>query len=367
MNDEREELPSTSITRRDEVGIERHSSWTLAAMSDEEFEGEMEMGKKGRERLQRVMRSMMTVGTHYGKIPGTDKDVLLKPGGEVLCQMFRLVPDVKTLISYGDGKNAPHITVTSRCTLHHGSIDGPVVAVGEAAGTSWEKKWRYRLAERICPSCGKAGAIIKGKAEYGGGWLCFGKRGGCGAKWADGEAAIEGQQLGQVENLDPYELLNTIVKITNKRARIDAIITGTSSSDLLTQDIEEGASAQTPGKPVKSVRVKRDPDSPTDMDAVFGPDSESDPELREKRQHLRDSILRAAENTPTVRTVAEPGRKKAAAAMARSLLRDITAADGAALDRVRFPGYTSVGQIESLDVIEEALNRLDVLVREGAA
>lgn len=36
-----------------------------------------------------------------------------------------------------------------------------------------------------CPECGKASAVIKGKVEYGGGWLCFGKKGGCGAKWQD--------------------------------------------------------------------------------------------------------------------------------------------------------------------------------------
>jgi hypothetical protein len=37
----------------------------------------------------------------------------------------------------------------------------------------------------VCPVCGKD-AVIKGKAEYGGGWLCFGKKGGCGAKWPEG-------------------------------------------------------------------------------------------------------------------------------------------------------------------------------------
>jgi len=35
-----------------------------------------------------------------------------------------------------------------------------------------------------CPACG-AQAVIKGKAEYGGGWLCWKKRGGCGEKFAD--------------------------------------------------------------------------------------------------------------------------------------------------------------------------------------
>src|SRR5688500_10024624 len=42
-------------------------------------------------------------------------------------------------------------------------------------------------AEQACPSCGNTGAVIKGKAEYGGGWLCFLKKGGCGAKWGGEE------------------------------------------------------------------------------------------------------------------------------------------------------------------------------------
>lgn len=36
----------------------------------------------------------------------------------------------------------------------------------------------------VCPECKKTDAVIKGKAEYGGGYLCFKKKGGCGAKWA---------------------------------------------------------------------------------------------------------------------------------------------------------------------------------------
>lgn len=34
-----------------------------------------------------------------------------------------------------------------------------------------------------CPHCGAVGAIIQGKPEYGGGWLCYKKKGGCGAKY----------------------------------------------------------------------------------------------------------------------------------------------------------------------------------------
>ncbi len=42
----------------------------------------------------------------------------------------------------------------------------------------------------ICPVCGKD-AIIQGKPEYGGGWLCYKAKGGCGAKFATDPASVQ--------------------------------------------------------------------------------------------------------------------------------------------------------------------------------
>lgn len=36
-----------------------------------------------------------------------------------------------------------------------------------------------------CPNCGKTEHVIKGKEEFGGGWLCWKNKGGCGEKWPD--------------------------------------------------------------------------------------------------------------------------------------------------------------------------------------
>lgn len=226
----------------------RSAAWSLAEMTDEAFERQMVMLKVGRDRLQKVMKSMMAVDVHYGKIPGTDKDTLLQPGADMLLKMFNLVAEPLTEIEYGDGFTAPAITVKARCLVHANQIDGPVVAVGEAAATSWEKKWRYRQQERTCPECGKQ-AIIKGKVDYGGGWLCWKKKDGCGYKFVDGDERIESQQAGQIENPDQFDLLNTIVKIANKRAKVHGTIAATDSSDLLTQDMEE----QQP-EPIKIVK-----------------------------------------------------------------------------------------------------------------
>jgi hypothetical protein len=44
-----------------------------------------------------------------------------------------------------------------------------------------------------CPKCGVIGAIIKGRPEYGGGWVCWTNKGGCGAKFQTDPAGMARQ------------------------------------------------------------------------------------------------------------------------------------------------------------------------------
>ena len=65
-----------------------------------------------------------------------------------------------------------------------------------------------QTGETRCPSCGKAGAIIKGKDEYGGGWVCFIKKKGCGAKFTTDPALAvtefaTQEQIDEIEHLAP--------------------------------------------------------------------------------------------------------------------------------------------------------------------
>jgi hypothetical protein len=46
---------------------------------------------------------------------------------------------------------------------------------------------RAEASGNACPKCGKVRPVIKGKEEYGGGWVCFKKKGGCGATWQDAD------------------------------------------------------------------------------------------------------------------------------------------------------------------------------------
>ena len=185
------------------------------------------------EKIQQVMAAAMKEGTHYGTIPGTDKPTLYKPGAEKLCLLFRLDPEYDSETLW-DG---PHMTVKTTCRLFH-SPSGTRVASGEGMCSTKETKYGVRVSKRTCPVCGVE-AIIKGKAEYGGGWICFKKQGGCGAKFADGEVAIEGQQVGKVENPELADTYNTVLKMANKRALVAAVLNGTAASDIFTQDMED--------------------------------------------------------------------------------------------------------------------------------
>lgn len=185
--------------------------------------------------IQQVMKEVMKEGEHWGKIPGCgDKPTLLKPGAEKLCLTFRMAPKYEiTINNLPDGHREYEIT----CSLYH-ITTGNFLGSGVGVCSTMESKYRYRNAARKCPVCGKE-AIIKGKEEYGGGWLCFKKKDGCGNKWDDGASEIEDQEAGRVENDNPADCYNTVKKIGKKRALVDATLTATAASDIFTQDIEE--------------------------------------------------------------------------------------------------------------------------------
>ena len=193
-----------------------------------------------------IMKEVMRPGEHYGVIPGTErkdkdgKDIskpsLLQPGAQKLCMTFRLVPkyEVEETILPGG-----HLDVRTKTTLTHIETER-VVGSGVGSCSTMEAKYRWRKAERLCPSCGKP-AIIKGKAEYGGGWLCFDKKGGCKAKFKDDDPAITQQVVGQAENPDIADTWNTVRKMSKKRSFVDATIQALAVSDLFTQDVEDFA------------------------------------------------------------------------------------------------------------------------------
>ena len=186
-------------------------------------------------------KRVMEPGTDFGIIPGTGtKPTLLKPGAEKLCTLFGLCPSFVLVKAIEDwtGENhggEPFFYYHYKAVLSRG---GNPVGEGEGSCNSREAKYRWRETKRKCPGCG-AEAIIRGKEEYGGGWLCWKKQGGCGTKFQDGDASIEGQQVGRVPNPDISDQVNTMQKMAQKRALIAATLVTTNASAFYTQDIED--------------------------------------------------------------------------------------------------------------------------------
>jgi hypothetical protein len=195
--------------------------------------------------VQAVFKDVMKSGEHYGVIPGSSKPTLLKPGAELLANMYQYAADEIDIVNQVEQWDVP-VTATTfplfrymiRVTLH--DKNGRIMARGLGECNSFEAKYRWRSSEKVCPACGKA-TIIKGKAEYGGGWLCYAKKGGCGLKLKDDDPYIKSQAVGKVANDGIFDLVNTLLKMAKKRAFIDAVLSATRTSGIFTQDIEDFA------------------------------------------------------------------------------------------------------------------------------
>ncbi len=226
-----EEYRDGDETGRALVAVER--ARFMPAMS---IESAVERYNAVTEFVSRVLRK----DVDYGVIPGTEKRTLLKPGAEKLTTFFGLSTRFELLERIEDWTGERHggepfFYYLYRCHLFRGDV---LIAEGDASCNSREAKYRWREAQRACPACGVA-AIIKGREEYGGGWLCFKKKGGCGAKYPDGDQAIESQQTGRVFNPDLADQVNTIQKMAQKRSLVGAVLLAVNASEFFTQDVED--------------------------------------------------------------------------------------------------------------------------------
>lgn len=196
-------------------------------------------------------KKLMQDGVDFGTIPGAgDRPTLKQPGADKLCNLFGLVIKYEILEQVKDWTGADHGGEPFFYVEVKGRAFRGEVCMGEGIGScsSWESKYRYRQGDRKCPQCGKA-AIIKGREEYGGGWLCFAKKGGCGAKFLDGDQSIESQDVGRKANPDVFDQLNTVQKMAFKRAKVSTTINATSASEFFTQDVEDQPAEEPPPAP----------------------------------------------------------------------------------------------------------------------
>jgi hypothetical protein len=169
-------------------------------------------------KVQAVMKAVMKEGVHYGVIPGTQKPTLLKPGAEKLLLTFRLAPQYEVLSSH---EQDSFLSYTVRCTLTH-ITSGQTIASGIGTCNSRENKYRWRSTKRAEKPKQEEADLLKEQnkgywRKLEGHWAWFDK----------------------VENDNPWELQNTLMKMAEKRALVAAVLNGTAASDIFAQDTED--------------------------------------------------------------------------------------------------------------------------------
>jgi len=152
------------------------------------------------QKILQIKDKAMREDVHYGIIPGTKKPSLWKPGAEKLCRAFKLAPQFETTSredpnrtinwkkwSYDERKEIEGTTMgymeyDSRCTLVHIPTGDVCVRNASASCNSFESKYR---------------------------------------------------------SLNPYDVKNTLEKMSEKRSLVAAVLIGTGASDIFTQDLED--------------------------------------------------------------------------------------------------------------------------------
>lgn len=84
---------------------------------------------------------------------------------------------------------------------------------GNAAAASTPSETTKPEAKPVCPNCQTNEHVIKGKAEYGGGWLCWKSKGGCGEKWQDATPADTALKAETIEELKEQGRITTADKL----------------------------------------------------------------------------------------------------------------------------------------------------------
>ena len=223
------------------------SEQTVAAQEISRFMPVMgiEQALQRRQAIVDATQKLMRPGVDFGSVSGADRDVLLQPGADKLCNLFGLVIHYEVAKSEEDWTGerhggTPFFFYEVRGRAYRGDF-----LMGEGVGScsSWETKYRWRKAERTCPCCGKANIRKSNREE---GWYCWTKTEGCGAKFPAGDAAIESQETGRKVNPDMADVVNTVLKMAYKRSKVSTTINATSASEFFTQDLEEqgGLSAE---------------------------------------------------------------------------------------------------------------------------
>ena len=220
--------------------------------------------------LELIIKENLIEGVHYGymdfqldqqgKPKKGAKPCCSKPGAEQICLIFQLGVIYSVTRTDLPGGHREYEVLS---TFTH-TPTGIQVGQGLGCCSTMESKYRYRFGERKCPTCLKEG-IRKSKSGRNGqppGFYCWEKLGGCGATFEHDDPSITEQVAGKVENENPADQFNTVLKMARKRSHVDGALSTTGASQFMTQDLDEDPDASPSAPEPKTGKANRDNQGP---------------------------------------------------------------------------------------------------------
>ncbi len=196
--------------------------------------------------IKQVMSEVMKEDIDYGVIPGigSKKPTLFQPGSEILFRLFRYSFQIEILDQVEDW-DAPLFRYQIKGIARDES--GRIIA--EGLGEANSKESRYR--RYYCPEC-ESGVWDNRKDNRGGPpFVC---KSTCG--WT-------ATKPSEVPTEFDFSLVNTIMKMATKRAKVATALTGTGASHFFTQDVEDLGTDHGPQRqPVDAPASADDPHCP---------------------------------------------------------------------------------------------------------
>jgi hypothetical protein len=163
--------------------------------------------------IQQVMKDVMKDGNHYGTIPGCDKPTLLKPGAEKILLTFHFAACFEEM---NVNETDEIISYRIKCILNHQQT-GIKIGEGLGACNSNEKKYKTRTIPEKKANADEKLRIIAREEKQG--------------KY--------GNYIELTIKNNPWDLQNTIYKMSCKRALVSAVLNSTAASDIFVQDLED--------------------------------------------------------------------------------------------------------------------------------
>ncbi|KKM97313.1 hypothetical protein LCGC14_1169350 [marine sediment metagenome] len=182
-------------------------------------------------RFQQVVRATMIDGQDYGVIPGTQKPTLLKPGAEKIAKLLGLA-DTYEIEDKAEDWGRGFFRYIIKCRLVAVST-GAVVSEGYGECNSMESKYRWRwVFPNDVPETVDKKTLAKKEGLR-----------------KDGKGSFIQYRI---ENDDIYSQVNTILKMSKKRALVDAALSAGRLSQVFTQDLEDLQQVTRESKPATS-------------------------------------------------------------------------------------------------------------------